>query len=136
MPIKNLHIVDDDRIYRKTTASLLRRADLAINITSFEDGIDAIEYIEANACSVESLPDVILLDINMSFMDGWEFVRQFSTIKSKLAKVPTIFMVSSSTLESDRSRVAKLHDVRGYLLKPVRLDDFRTAFKLVLAPPQ
>ena len=105
-------IVDDSLTVRKITSRLLLREGFAV--TAAKDGVDALQLLS------EQLPDVILLDIEMPRMDGFEFAK---TIKGdpKFVNIP-IIMITSRTAEKHRSRAAEL-GVDLYLGKPYQEDE-------------
>ena len=108
-------IVDDSLTVRKVTSRLLTRAGFAV--ASAKDGVDALQLL------AEQVPDVILLDIEMPRMDGFEFAK---TIKGdpKYASIP-IVMITSRTAEKHRTRAAEL-GVDLYLGKPYQEDELLT----------
>jgi two-component system chemotaxis response regulator CheY len=69
--LKRIAIIDDDEIFQFTTRVRLEKLENIQEILSFEDGERAYDYL----CLGENLPDVILLDINMPIVDGWDFFR-------------------------------------------------------------
>ncbi len=79
--------------------------------------------------SESELPDIIFLDINMPYMDGWDFMEHFIDIKPNLPKEITIYMVSSSVQAEDMERAKALEDFSNYIIKPI--DEKR--FKEILA---
>ncbi len=91
-------IVDDSLTVRKITSRLLTREGFAV--VTAKDGVDALQALS------EQVPDVILLDIEMPRMDGFEFAK---TIKGdpKYANIP-IIMITSRTAEKHRNRAAEL----------------------------
>ena len=91
-------IVDDSLTVRKITSRLLQREGFAV--ATAKDGVDALQVL------AEQMPDVILLDIEMPRMDGFEFTK---TIKSdpKYEAIP-IIMITSRTAEKHRNRAAEL----------------------------
>jgi len=105
-------IVDDSLTVRKITSRLLLREGFAV--TTAKDGVDALQLMG------EQVPDVILLDIEMPRMDGFEFAK---TIKGdpKFVNVP-IIMITSRTAEKHRSRAAEL-GVDLYLGKPYQEEE-------------
>jgi len=105
-------IVDDSLTVRKITSRLLQREGFAV--TTAKDGVDALQLMG------EQVPDVILLDIEMPRMDGFEFAK---TIKGdpKFVNIP-IIMITSRTAEKHRSRAAEL-GVDLYLGKPYQEDE-------------
>ncbi len=105
-------IVDDSLTVRKITSRLLTRAGFAVSTA--RDGVDALQVLG------EQVPDVILLDIEMPRMDGFEFAK---TIKGdpKYQGIP-IIMITSRTADKHRNRAAEL-GVDMYLGKPYQEDE-------------
>ncbi|HEX4885230.1 MAG TPA: hybrid sensor histidine kinase/response regulator, partial [Casimicrobiaceae bacterium] len=100
-------VVDDSLTVRKITSRLLTRE--GFRVATAKDGLDALQSVG------EETPDIILLDIEMPRMDGFEFTK---TLKSdpKHAHVP-IIMITSRTADKHRMRAAEL-GVDLYLGKP------------------
>ena len=73
----NILLVDDDEIYIYLTKRLLNDISEEIAVSSFTDGEQAIDFIKACTSEKVELPDVILLDVNMPFLDGWGFLLEF-----------------------------------------------------------
>ena len=115
-------IVDDSLTVRKITGRLLAREGFAV--VTAKDGIDALERID------EQIPDVILLDIEMPRMDGFEFTR---TIRrdSKYAQIP-IIMITSRTAEKHRNLAREL-GVDLYLGKPFQEEELLRNLREMLA---
>ncbi len=100
-------VVDDSVTVRKVTSRLLERQ--GINVAIAKDGIDAIEILQ------ETTPDLILLDIEMPRMDGFEVATQVRHNK-RLRDIP-IIMITSRTGEKHRERAFKI-GVNDYMGKP------------------
>ncbi len=116
-------LVDDDEVYLFVTKKILNNLSEDILINSFTDGEQAIEYI--NLCLEKSveLPEVILLDINMPFMDGWGFLSEFKKMKPALTDQDvSIFMVTSSNDPNDIKKAHDFEEITGYVIKPVLED--------------
>ncbi|MCX6139935.1 MAG: response regulator [Candidatus Kapabacteria bacterium] len=118
-------LVDDDRVYQFTTERMLLRLNDEVNFRWFKDGEEALGYLQDHAHETEALPDLLILDINMPFMDGWQFLDAYAAKKSTLAKHIDIFMISSSADERDQVRAHSYSDVTGYLEKPITSDLLR-----------
>ena len=105
-------VVDDSLTVRKFTTRLLTRE--GFEVITARDGIDALKLLTDHS------PDVILLDIEMPRMDGFEFAK---TIKGdpKTAEIPVI-MITSRTAEKHRNRAAELRVAR-FLGKPYQEDE-------------
>ncbi|MEO8675425.1 MAG: response regulator, partial [Casimicrobiaceae bacterium] len=115
-------IVDDSLTVRKITSRTLTRA--GFDVITAKDGIDALELLN------DRTPDVILLDIEMPRMDGFEFTK---TIKNepKNAHIP-IIMITSRTAEKHRNRAQEL-GVDLYLGKPYQEEELIKNLREMLA---
>ena len=105
-------VVDDSITMRKVTGSMLERN--GYNILTAKDGVDALAVIDT------SRPDIILLDIEMPRMDGFEFARHLRN-DERFHDIP-IIMVTSRTGEKHRERAMELA-IESYLGKPFQEDE-------------
>lgn len=105
-------VVDDSLTVRKITGRLLERE--GYRVITAKDGADALDQLE------ESLPDVILSDIEMPRMDGFEFVRNLRA-DVRLKDVPVI-MITSRLADKHREYAQKL-GANEYLGKPYDEDE-------------
>lgn len=121
-------IIDDDEAYTYTAGRLIKRRQMCRNLMVFSDGSEALEYLTAVTSNPEQIPEIILLDINMPVMDGWEFMERFSQMRSDLPRQVTVFMVSSSTDPADMERAKKIQEIAGYIVKPVTEEELAAVF--------
>ncbi|WP_339810425.1 response regulator [uncultured Imperialibacter sp.] len=116
-------IIDDDQIYVFGLRKLIDFHKYSKNLLVFKNGAEAIKYMKPLITSSDELPDVILLDINMPVMDGWQFLDEFVKIKPLIKKKITIYMVSSSIDEADLERAKTYEEVSDFIVKPVKEPD-------------
>ena len=109
--VPNILVVDDSVTMRKVSTRLLERHHY--NVATAKDGLDAIEVLNSFT------PDVILLDIEMPRMDGFEFASHVRH-GSNVPDVP-IVMITSRTGDKHRERADAI-GVQGYLGKPYSED--------------
>jgi chemosensory pili system protein ChpA (sensor histidine kinase/response regulator) len=110
--VPTIMIVDDSLTVRKITGRLLARE--GYNVLTAKDGVDALEQLQ------EHLPDVMLVDIEMPRMDGFDLTRNVRA-DSRLKHIP-IIMITSRTAEKHRN-YAKEIGVNVYLGKPYQEDE-------------
>ena len=100
-------VVDDSITVRKVTSRLLERHNM--DVVTARDGVDAVALLQ------EERPDVMLLDIEMPRMDGFELARHMRSTE-ELKDIP-IIMITSRTGDKHRLHAVEL-GVRRYLGKP------------------
>ncbi len=105
-------VVDDSITMRKVTSRVLERMEM--DVVTAKDGIDALERLQ------ERVPDVMLLDIEMPRMDGYELATHMKG-DARLRQVP-IIMITSRTGEKHRQRALEV-GVERYLGKPYQEAD-------------
>jgi chemosensory pili system protein ChpA (sensor histidine kinase/response regulator) len=105
-------VVDDSITVRKVTQRLLKRYDYEV-ITA-KDGVDAVAQLH------ETVPDVMLLDVEMPRMDGYELATHMRDDEN-FKNVP-IIMITSRTGEKHRERAMKI-GVNEYMGKPFQEHD-------------
>jgi chemosensory pili system protein ChpA (sensor histidine kinase/response regulator) len=110
--VPTIMIVDDSLTVRKITGRLLARE--GYNVLTAKDGVDAMEQLQ------ESLPDVMLVDIEMPRMDGFDLTRNVRADR-RLKHIP-IIMITSRTADKHRA-YAKEIGVNVYLGKPYQEDE-------------
>jgi CheY-like chemotaxis protein len=122
--IQKLCVIDDDLIYQFAVKLNIQQLQLAETVLTFSNGDLAKTWITENHTNPNALPDVILLDINMPIMDGWDFLEWFTGFKSRMARSIPIFMVSSSIDWRDIERAKSYPDVLDYISKPITEGNF------------
>ncbi|HSN47309.1 MAG TPA: response regulator [Flavobacterium sp.] len=121
---KIIWIIDDDVIYQTIIKKLIKKSGVFSTNSSFLNGKEAITTLNNTLQNNDdSIPDIILLDINMPVMDGWEFMEEIKTIKSQINKRIIIYIVSSSISLEDKNKSKTFTDIIEYIPKPISLDD-------------
>jgi len=121
---KIIWIIDDDAIYQTIINKLIQKSGVFSTHSSFMNGKEAMTTLNTILeIHEEYIPDIILLDINMPIMDGWEFMEEIKRIKSKINKQIIIYIVSSSIAIEDRNKSKTFTDIIGYIPKPISIED-------------
>lgn len=113
-------IIDDDPIHVFGTKKIMQLANICQNFMVFHNGEEALNKLSALVKGGEVLPEVILLDLNMPVMDGWEFLEAFTKIPTP--KKVHIYIVSSSLSVDDINRAKNMKNVNNYIIKPIALE--------------
>ena len=117
--INTVCIIDDDPIFRFGTKKLMETIDVQLDFLVYKNGKEALDGLSSKVKLNANLPDVILLDLNMPIMDGWQFLDQLFTIPDAVG-IP-IYIVSSSVDSRDIDKAKTYNMVSNYILKPFSL---------------
>lgn len=109
--ISTVMVVDDSVTVRKVTSRFLERN--GFNVTTAKDGVDALQALQ------EDIPDLMLLDIEMPRMDGFEVAKNVRTTR-RWKNIP-IIMITSRTGDKHRDHALSL-GVDNYMGKPYQED--------------
>ena len=120
---KKIFITEDHAILRAGLKALLESNPSYEVVGEADNGPDAIRYV------AETSPDLVLMDVVMPGMNGFQATRQL-TRQSETAKIPVI-IVTTKDQETDKVW-AKRQGARDYIVKPVLLDDLRKRLNVIL----
>lgn len=115
--------VDDDFINNMANERLMKKLGLSFEVTNFLDPTEALRYLENNTESV----DLILLDINMPRINGWEFLERFESFEKKCP----IVMLTSSMDPNDQKRANASPLLSGFYVKPLSKDMIQNILQTV-----
>lgn len=95
--------------------------EIVEHIHEARNGIEALDYLRNTDTLPDScpLPDLILLDLNMPLMDGWEFLEAYQQLPPHLRQSLVIVMLTTSLREEDQVRAYQMPDVRTLIHKPL-----------------
>jgi CheY-like chemotaxis protein len=116
--MKNILLVDDDQICNFLSTKALEKTGDVNDIHTAANGQQAINLFENFYSQSHFLPDVVLLDLNMPVMNGFEFLKAFQQMKIEGKDNVRIIIVSSSVNPEDISR-AKSLGASDYVSKPL-----------------
>lgn len=126
---KKVFVVDDDSIFHFLIKRMLSTLNVVPDsIQTALSGREALEYIVTCQLSGVPLPEIILLDLNMPVMGGFEFMEAFKKLPLIDPGKTQIVITSSSLNQSDMARALQLGAVR-YLAKPVSEIDLLQVLK-------
>jgi two-component system, chemotaxis family, chemotaxis protein CheY len=123
--MSKVFIIDDDSIHQRIAQIMIEKHQLFDEYTSFTEAEKAVDFLKENKANQEELPDVILLDLNMPVIDGWDFLDIYEGFRSEVAKAIRIFIVTSSVDDKDIMRAQTYSAVDGFISKPLSPDIIR-----------
>lgn len=133
--LKSVLIVDDDELEFFIAKKILESTNGFSSIYNVTNGKEALELFKNFDESCQKYtdmfpPDLILLDINMPAMNGFEFLDAYQNLIPTHSNYPTpiVIMFTSSDEESDKAKSGEYPVVKDYLVKPL---SYEKALKLV-----
>lgn len=123
--MKNIFLIDDDKLFIFLVRKTISLTGIEVNITEFSDGQMAIDHLKENAGNPQNLPDIMFLDLRMPIMDGWEFLQEYILIEPVLEKKNKLYVFSSSIAPHDIERAKDIGLVNDFIIKPILKEKFQ-----------
>ena len=122
--IEQVLLIDDDHISNFLTTSILKKIGLAKQISICQDGQEGLDLLQHQASMKQPSPDLILLDINMPNMDGFEFLEAFRELNT-CSEQPVIAILTTSQNYQDMERLQHFPEVEVFMNKPLYEEDLQ-----------
>ena len=116
-PPKKVLVVDDDADDRDLIRKVFHECHDALDIIELGDGAEVLKYL--NSCTDAQLPSLILLDLNMPVMNGFEVLMEIKT-NDRLHQIP-VYVFTTSNQARDRVHSVRL-GANGMITKPASYD--------------
>lgn len=116
--IKEFIIVDDDAFNNVICEIAIKSEFRDARVRAFEEGIEALQYLRQVSQPVNR-PTVLLLDINMPNMSGWEFMERFEKLDGSVTADLKVYIVSSSVDPRDEEKALSNAYISGFISKPL-----------------
>lgn len=113
---KAICIIDDDPIYQFLINKIIGNSNAGHEVMFFANGKEAIDYFKLDLDN--NLPEIILLDLEMPVMDGWDFLKEINTLPTENT---AIYIVSSSISEEDKEKAKEFPKIKGHYSKPLNI---------------
>ena len=114
---RKILLVEDNELNQEIATEILKEAGFIIEVVN--DGSVAVEKMKT---SNPGQYDLILMDVQMPIMNGYEATKQIRAMKSEYCRQIPIVAMTANAFEDDRAMAAKA-GMNGYLTKPIKIDE-------------
>lgn len=118
-------LVDDDETTNFINNRTLVKAGIAREIQIYTDAEEALVYLEQAQAGAAEIPELILLDVKMPKMDGFEFLAEYQKLKLNESLSTKIMMLTSSASFYDLKRMEQFSEVKRHYSKPLSVHDVK-----------
>lgn len=115
----NILLIDDDPIDCLVFKKMLEQAGKGFKLAVKNNGKEALDYLTSVINNYYDWPDHIFLDINMPYVNGFQFAERFQTFPTVLTSRSKIHLLSSSYHPGDKIKASQFKMIVNYLGKPI-----------------
>jgi len=126
--VKSILLVDDDETTNFINELMISDMGITDELLQANNGKEAIDLLEERIKLDKMLPDLILLDINMPVMDGFDFLDAYQHLQFHKKPSVIIVMLTTSLNPSDVER-AKQAEITDYINKPLTEEKINSILK-------
>ena len=116
--MKKFILIDDEPIFNFLTKKVIEKSEIGGSIELFSSPTKALKSLSEMEEGLEDCKVIILLDIKMPLMSGFEFLEKLFKFPSPLIEKAKIFMLTSSCEEVDYQKAHLYPQVCGFFNKP------------------
>jgi len=119
-------LVDDNESDNFLHERVIEKSGITDHVVIAMNGKEALDYLQAkhelnSSTNTEPSPELILLDINMPVMDGWEFLEAYQKIQEVQTGKTEIIILTTSLNPSDKTKADEILSPGRYYNKPLTL---------------
>ncbi|MDR3712995.1 MAG: response regulator [Puia sp.] len=120
-------LIDDDEPTNFINRMIIEEVGCAGEVKIMQGGREALDYLShcGESAGGYPCPDLILLDVNMPAMDGWEFLAQYKELSNTQKAEIVVVMLTTSLNPDDQIRAERIPEISGFRNKPLNADMLR-----------
>lgn len=122
--LNSVMLIDDNRHDNFFHETAINDTGLAKEVVKYQSAETALGFLSEAAANPTSIPPLILLDINMPCMSGWDFLEEYQKLPHEVQQKSIILMLTTSSNPSDSERAKNEPALRGFLNKPLTEEMF------------
>ncbi len=112
-------LIDDDMPTNYLNQLIVNKSGCAEKCVALESGQEALVYLRSKENGTYPQPELILLDVNMPTMDGWEFIEAYSQLSKDQQGGIVVVMLTTSLNPEDREKANSIPEVNDLIHKPL-----------------
>lgn len=122
-------LIDDDRATNFLNRWVIERLECAEKIKTTQSATQALEFLQKLEKGKYPQPDLILLDINMPIMSGWDFIEEYKKLSIDQKGKIILVMLTTSPNPDDLTRAESIPEINGYERKPLTVKSLEALLK-------
>ena len=127
--LKEIILLDDNDDTNYYNQDIVEETNLFTDILVFTDPNKVLELVKSRLENGQALPGVFLVDINMPFMDGFEFLDELDMMTGEENELPRVYILSTSSHKRDKEQFDRSFLAKGYINKPLMVENLIELFK-------
>lgn len=122
--LESVMLIDDNKHDNFFHETAINDTGLAKEVVKYVSAEKALSFLLKAAAGLAGIPSLILLDINMPGMNGWEFLEEYQKLPREAQQKSAIFMLTTSSNPNDFERAKKEPALKGFVSKPLTEEMF------------
>lgn len=117
--LKSILLVDDDDATNFINRMIIESSGLNVKINICYDGKEALDFLKGNCNPDKNDPGLIFLDINMPYMNGWEFLNEYEKLDDSCKVMKVLAMLTTSINPDDEEKARGYPQISSFMQKPL-----------------
>lgn len=117
--VETVLLIDDDKATQYIHKRIINKHTNFKNVLTFLNGEIALTYLNTINVDFIKKPQLILLDLNMPIMDGWDFIKAYNQLDDEIIAHNKLIILTTSSDPDDVLRSKNIRGVSDYIVKPL-----------------
>ncbi len=117
--VETVLLIDDNKATLYIQKKIMLQHDQFRNVLTFSGGNLALQYLKTISVNFIKKPQLILLDLNMPSMNGWEFIEEYNQLDNNIIDHTRLIVLTTSNNPDDISRSKNVKGINEFMKKPL-----------------